>query len=229
MRVREHLKFVDRLLGAIRGHRVAVLGERGVGKTHLQTFLRTGEIPAVYEHTSGKPSLKPGQAHLWSITRLHGRPNRSTIAIKRGRDVPGSAEAVEAWREVLCEASVLIYLFRADEIFMENEEHQNRVLDDARVISAIVQNEQLTLPGVALVGTHFDMVPGYRGPQNGTEFYPFHREIEDSPVIGDVRQMIGVCRDGERTGPPALVVGSMKDRTATEELAYRLFAQELKL
>jgi hypothetical protein len=229
LRLRKRPKLIDRLLGAIRGQRLAVLGERGVGKTHLQTFLRTGDIPTVYEHTTGKPSLKPGRAHLWSITRMSGKPNRSTIAIRSGRDVPGSAEAIEAWREVLCEASVLLYLFRADEIFMQNEEHQNRVLDDARVIAAIVEDERLSLRGVALVGTHFDRVPGYRGPQNGTEFYPFHREIEDSQVIADVRQMIGVCRDGERIAPPALVVGSMKDRMATEELAYRLFAQELTL
>lgn len=41
----------DDIVIALKGKRLAVLGTRGVGKTHLVKFLATGSIPADYKQT----------------------------------------------------------------------------------------------------------------------------------------------------------------------------------
>src|SRR5262249_21203756 len=41
----------DDIVVALKGKKLAVLGARGVGKTHLITFLSSGSIPAEYKQT----------------------------------------------------------------------------------------------------------------------------------------------------------------------------------
>ena len=41
----------DAIVIALQGKKLAVLGERGVGKTHLISFLTSGSLPAEYKQT----------------------------------------------------------------------------------------------------------------------------------------------------------------------------------
>src|SRR5215469_11604258 len=111
------MSIIDRIMGALWGQRLAVLGERYAGKTHLQTFLRFGTIPVHYEATVVQSSLQSSVSRLLTIQSMSGQVERVNLAIKRGYDVPGSPEAVAAWREVLEAATILLYLFRADLVF----------------------------------------------------------------------------------------------------------------
>src|ERR1700733_2266993 len=132
------VKFLDTFFGQIRGHKLAVLGERAVGKTHLQTFLRDGKIPTVYGQTLGQHSLRPGRAQLWTFESMAGA-TQAKLYLRAGYDVPGAAEAVAAWGEVLQTASVLLYLFRADQLYDGDRAHTQRMLEDAEVITKAVQ------------------------------------------------------------------------------------------
>jgi hypothetical protein len=222
------MRFLDRIIGTLRGHKLAVLGEREVGKTHLQTFLRTGKIPTAYLQTVTQTSLRPGRAHLMAFENME-KATQAKIAIKTSDDVQGAAEATAAWKEVIDEASILIYLFRADHIWDGDEYHAKRVRDDAKLISDIVRRDSLGFKAAALVGTHYDLVPGYRGPDSGSAFYKFHMEIENAPVIQESLLLLSNVTNGGTSGPPGLVVGSMKDWASTQELAFRLFVRELNL
>jgi hypothetical protein len=154
-------------------------------------------------------------------------PTNARIAIRSGDDVPGAAEAVAAWREVLTEADALIYLFRADQIYDADTAHANRVREDARVISEIASEQGTKVQAASMVGTHYDLVPGYRGPLDGSDFYSFHMAIEEDDTIRDSRQIMAGSVAGDRR--VGLVVGSMKTKALTQELAFRLFVRELKL
>jgi hypothetical protein len=217
--------FIAKIWAALRGQSLAVLGEREAGKTHLQTFLRSGKIPEVYSQTLGQPSLQASVSRLLVIESMSGRPEKVSVALKRGYDVPGAAEAVAAWREVLDAATILLYLFRADYVFTGEESHLMRVAEDARLIAGILRERSRPLKAAALVGTHYDLIPGYQGPSNGSKFYRWHSLIEDHPVIAEARLVLA----GQLTHEPSLVVGSMQNLGDTQELAFRLFARELQL
>jgi hypothetical protein len=219
------MSVIASIIAAVRGHRLAVLGEREVGKTHLQTFFRTGRIPTVYAQTLGQPSLGPGLARLITIESMSGKPEKVRVAVKRGYDVPGAAEAVAAWREVLDDATILLYLFRADYIFKGEASHLKRVAEDARLIAGILEDRPRPLKAAALVGTHYDLVSGFQGPSSGANFYRWHRIIEEQAVIAKARLLLAAQLPHE----PALVVGSMRTLGDTQELTFRLFARELQL
>jgi hypothetical protein len=170
-------------------------------------------------------SLEPGRAQLVCIESMDGKSSKIRVAVKKGYDVPGQAAAVDAWAKVLGEATLLLYLFRADCIFNQDPLHVRRMGDDARLIAEILRRRPGKLRGAALIGTHYDLVPGYQGPETGSKFYKWHERIEQSPAVDEARLVLGrVTRSA-----PALVVGSMGTVAATQELTFRLFMRELGL
>jgi hypothetical protein len=139
--------------------------------------------------------------------------------------VPGSAEAIESWKAVVERAAILLYLFRADYVFHKDQAHLKRVREDADALARILRGSPRRLKGAALVGTHYDCVPGFQGPNEGTVFYEWHQMIAKNNTIIRARQVLAA----QLPATPALVVGAMKTLPQTQELLYRLFAQELKI
>lgn len=219
--------WVDQIINRLRGQKLGVLGERGVGKTHLQTFLREGRIPTVYVQTQTQERLASSKAQLWEVESLGGQAAVSRIRLKSGFDVPGSAGAVEAWKEVVNASTILLYLFRADLVFDDDIVHLKRIEDDAALLSKLI-HERVDSGAhlkTALVGTHYDKVLGYKGPSCGSAFYRWHVEMENNQYINDARLTVG----GSVEEYPKLVVGSMSTLEGTRELAFRLFARELRV
>lgn len=214
-----------RIRGALWGERLAILGDLETGKTHLHMYLRDGTIPDQYVATRGQYLVHSNFSQLVAFQSLPGLPPKVNLALKKGFDVPGSPEAVASWRQVLQSATIMLYLFRADRAFANDEPHLKRVVEDARLIAEILRDRSSQLKASALIGTHYDLVAGYQGPEVGARFYRWHTAIESNPRIDEARRIIrgGMMRE------PALVVGSMETATRTNELLYRLFAQELTL
>jgi hypothetical protein len=214
-----------RIRGALWGERLAVLGDREAGKTHLQMYLRDGQIPDQYVATRTQYTVHSNFSQLVAFQSVPGLPQKVNIGLKKGYDVPGSPEAVASWRETLQSATIMLYLFRADLVFANEESHLKRVVEDARLIAEILRGRSYQLKASALIGTHYDLVAGYQGPEVGARFYRWHTAIESNPRIDEAKRII---RGGMRR-EPALVVGSMETITRTNELLFRLFTQELTL
>jgi len=226
------MNLFDRVIGRLRGSTLAVLGERETGKTHLQTFLREGRIPTTYAQTLTQDKVGAGRARLYALETLDGaaRPVQKKLALKPGYDVPGSAEAAEAWREVADAANIILYLFRCDWVYGGNRGHVDRIREDAAFLAQVISDARTegtirSNTRCALVGTHFDLVPGYRGPAEGSKFYRWHNMMEESPDVTAARWRLEVAL----ADLPALVVGSMKTLQDTQELAFRLFVREMKM
>ena len=215
--------FIDRMIGQLLGRDIAILGERQTGKTHLHYFLRTRTIPSGYNQTLGQQRVQASVARLITVGAA-GEPEKVVLRLQRGYDVPGSAEALDSWKEVLDRAAIMLYLFRADYVFYEDEGHLKRIREDAEALGGILRVLGRRLSAAALVGTHYDCVPGFQGPEHGTAFYPWHTLMEQNSAITQARQVLAA----QLPRTPALVVGSMQTLPQTQELLYRLFSQELK-
>ena len=93
-------------LDIVSGKKLAILGARGVGKTHLLTFLTTGSIPESYKH------------------RRESKGRRS-LSLKIG-DLPGGPETYAEWKEIFGEAYLI------DKLMEHDAEAENRVRRDMR-------------------------------------------------------------------------------------------------
>ena len=207
------------------GRQIAILGERGVGKTHLQTFLRERRIPATYQQTMTLDKMRSSRIQIERREGFEGA-TRARILLKGGFDVPGSADAVEAWSEAIKGSAIILYLFRADLIYNDDERHRERVIADCNMISEFLDRSGKTRTRMALVGTHYDRISGFSDVEFGTEeFWEWQGVISQNPCIKKARSKLAGSLD--RT--PSLVVGSMKTQLQTSEIAFRVFAKELKI
>jgi hypothetical protein len=219
-------RWLDELIGRLTGKNVGVLGERGVGKTHLQTFLRERRIPGTYTQTLVQERMKASRATMLAFESFEG-PSMVKLALRSGFDVPGSAEAVEAWKEVVERSSILLYLFRADLAYKGDTAHLRRITDDSTLISKFIDERDQGGEDmkVVLVGTHYDQIVGFPGADAGSTFYEWHQHIHSTAEIGIARLVLGRSLSAR----PGLVVGSMRTLKDTQEMAFRIFAKELRL
>jgi hypothetical protein len=90
----------DDIVAALRGKRLAVLGARGVGKTHLIEFLTKGLIPTEYTQTVAPTKTASRRFELKDLD----------LKIKETIDVPGDKSAYAVWKKLHDEAHVVFYL-----------------------------------------------------------------------------------------------------------------------
>jgi GTPase SAR1 family protein len=72
-----------------KGKRIAILGERAVGKTTLATFLSSGSIPEKYEQTLETRTVNARRFQL----------NELDLKVRQTRDVSGSKDAYSEWKK----------------------------------------------------------------------------------------------------------------------------------
>jgi hypothetical protein len=215
----------SRIVVLIRGKQIGVLGQRAVGKTFLQTFLREGELPKQYRATVASKKLPPARPKL----RGEKRNEKTKVAIRTGADVPGdSATNTDEWRELTHEVDVLLYLFNVQLLLEGDASHAERMLVDAELVGSFIDERQKLdkgVPKVALVGTHCDLVDGYEPPSSGTDFLIFFSSVFEREEVKRAALLIGQSLPSV----PRPVVGSLATDDEAADLAWRVFHQELKL
>jgi hypothetical protein len=214
------MRLWDHVFVLFRGLDLGVLGQRAVGKTVLQTFLREGYL----EHSKGATVAATRQQ--WGRSSLRGS-SVARVPIRRGTDVPGdSLTNADDWRAISLEADVLLYLFDVARLLEDDRAHNDRMLVDAELVSSFLAerpNIARRPPVVSLVGTHCDRAPGYQPPSTGIDFYLFFKEVYDHDDVQRVSRMIGA----DLPKVPRPVVGSLQDEQAANDLCWRVFTQEL--
>lgn len=192
---------------ALKGKRLAILGARGVGKTHLLGFLTTGSIPAEYKQTLGPDKASKRRFQLEELN----------IKVKETRDVPGDKAAYGVWKERYDEADVVFYLLRADRLFAGDDHVEARVLNDLRHIGEWLE-ERKPRPPFFIIGTHCDLDPEFAGltPDNIGDYNDKFRCL---PIVSELVTLGGGTRQAK------VVLGSMKTIQDTEALVYQIFMQ----
>lgn len=86
----------ESLIISLKGKRVAVLGERNVGKTVLLKFLASGEVPGEYIQTVLTEKVEQKRFAMGDLK----------LDLKETRDVSGGHDAIEEWKTLHDEADI---------------------------------------------------------------------------------------------------------------------------
>lgn len=196
----------DRILVFLKGKRLAVLGERGVGKTHLVEFLSKGSIPSEYKQSSAEKTA----ARRFQLRDLD-------LKIKDSMDVGGGQSFYAEWKELTTNADVVLYLLRADRLFARDAEVEERVRADLRHIGEWLSARK-TKPSVFIFGTHCDLDERF-ATLTPDRVGDYRDSFSRLPVVSEILMRAG------GTGGAKIVLGSMKTVEQTERLVYELFRQ----
>jgi len=105
---------------ALWGKKIAVIGDRRVGKTHFIEFITTGEI--VPEYKQGISVCKTSKNVL--------RIGEIEFPLKSSLDVLGDSSGYALWKKIFVEADYAFYLFRADKLINGDDRVKQRIIDD---------------------------------------------------------------------------------------------------
>lgn len=197
----------ETIVVALKGKRVAVLGARGVGKTHLVNFLSTGSIPEEYKQTVAPDKASKRRFQLKDLD----------LKVKDSLDVPGDTAAYAEWKKQHDEADVVLYLLRADRLIARDSQVENRVKDDLKHIQEWLDARK-ERPHFLIVGTHCDLDPGFAdlSPDKVGQY------VDDFRKLPTVVELVARGGGAQRT---KVVIGTMKTIPDTEALVYQVFMQ----
>jgi GTPase SAR1 family protein len=198
----------DKIVIALYGKKIAVLGERAVGKTHLITFLTTGSVPEQYKQTVRPETASERRFQLEKLD----------LKIKETRDLSGSDAAYAEWKSLFDESDIVLYLLRVDKLMSGDAYAEARVRKDMKHIGAWLA-ERNPRPQFFIVGTHCDLTdPDFtKLPNNKVGEYA--DKVSRLPAIEDAVRRGGGGQNAK------IILGSMKSLPETEALVYRLFTE----
>lgn len=214
----------DDLVIFIRGKRIGILGPRAAGKTTLHSWLRDRELPEEY-----RPTYAPAEKAR-ARPKIQSGSDERRISIKKGRDIGGEMiPYLGAWQRVIAESDVLLYLFDVLGPLENNDDYRREMVRDCGMIGALIAEKRSagSLPRLALVGTHCDLVEGYCPPSDAAGFLSFIRRIRELEPVKD--SLWGLREPLDNAVEPELVLGSLVDEESARELEYRLLVQHLEL
>lgn len=195
----------DAIVVALRGKHVAVLGARGVGKSHFIKFLTTGSIPLEYKQTVAPEKTSGRRLQLQELD----------LKIKAMLDVGGGIEARAQWHKQVNGADVVFYLFRVDHVNENNQAAVERILSDGRHLGEWLRDRK-ERPKLCIVGTHCDYDSSFQG-QHDNFHGDYVTKLRNQPTV---RKLTMLCGGMSQV---SLVVGSMKTVQSTEDLVSDVF------
>ncbi len=195
----------DTIVRKLTGKRIAILGERGVGKTTMYSFLCSGSVPEGYELTEGHGLIMKGRRFSLSDLKL---------VVKDGRDVPGSSNSVKylsLWKKTVEESDIVILMVRADKLAQNDRVCRELAVSDARHISEWRRSQE-----VFLVGTHLDLMPNFDKikDDNAVEFVDQFRAHES---VKELARILNIP-------PERLLLGSQRSRKHTQLLVTKMLS-----
>jgi hypothetical protein len=195
---------------AVMGKSLAVLGARGVGKTHLYKFLTSGSISPDYSQTTIGIKMSPRRFKLDTLN----------ISIKEGMDVSGDEAAHAQWKELVGSADIVCYLMRADLILNNDVATKKRVKADINAIHVWLEEREKRgrRQDFFIVGTHCDYVDGYTSSTDDrhgdfVDIFNKHQSVRDVFFDAGGREMV------------KLALGSMETTQGTEDITLQIFKQ----
>lgn len=185
----------DNVVIGLTGKRVAVLGERNVGKTVLLKFLANGEIPSEYMQTLLPEKV---EGNRFSIGDLR-------LNLKETRDLPGGLDAIKEWKALYENADIVLYLVNARQV------NKHRIRRD---LTELVKDDQEggRRPQLVVIVTHMDLDPTYAATPASAR-----GTFRDEFVMRHLDAGLSTLRHR-----PRIILGSLVDHRRAEELVGAL-------
>jgi energy-coupling factor transporter ATP-binding protein EcfA2 len=197
----------DAIVVKFKGKKLAVLGARGVGKTHLVKFLATGSIPNDYKQTVAPEKSSSRRFQLKDLD----------LNVKESLDVSGDKAAYAEWKELHDQADLVFYLMRADKLIAGDRDVEARASEDLAHIGTWLESRK-SRPLFFIIGTHCDLDVEFCSLTDDRigDYVDRFRRL---PIVMEL-----VARGGG-SQQAKVVLGSMKTVGDTEALVYEIFRQ----
>ena len=194
----------DSIIKYLKGKKLAVLGERKVGKTTLIKFLTEGSIPEEYEATNDPRRVSGRRFQLRDLE----------LTIQDTRDVPGRRGYV--WEKIVKDADIVLYLLRVDRLMEGHRPTESRVQKDIGQIKRWLADNPKDFP-LFMIGTHCDLTDPDLTALSPDQIGDYEDNVRKMAIF----QHIELLGGGE--SKVTLMLGSLKTEATTEALVYRLF------
>lgn len=185
----------DKTQQMLKGKRIAVLGGRGVGKTTLLHFLRTGKIQSSFEQTS-----------IDDYKSFSFKVGNSELHVKGGHDIGGGHFQHSEWRKQIEESDIVFYLINIDKLLNKDTAYINDTKGDLNAIKdAIAEKKGKT--AVFLIIIHADKQSDYSNNRQ-----KFEEKVSRNNLIETAQIELG--------GSDHCIVriGSLKDEESANQL-----------
>lgn len=197
----------DAIVVALRGKQLAVLGARGVGKTHLVKFLTTGSIPVEYKQTVAPEKTSSNRFSLKDLD----------LKVKDTLDLSGDKAAYAEWKDLHDKADIVFYLLRADRLIAGDHVVESRVRDDVQHISEWLEARN-PRPSFFIIGTHCDFDAEFQST-SANKIGDYVDKFRQLSIVSELVARAGGAQHAK------VVLGSMKTVQDTEALVYQVFMQ----
>ena len=165
----------DKIVIALKGKRLAVLGARGVGKTHILNFLTSGSIPVKYKQTLAPDKSPPRRFQLKELD----------LKFTDTRDVSGTDDAYAEWKKLHDESDIVFYLLRADRLLAGDTNVEERVRKDLKHIGQWLEDRGPSRPDFFIVGTHCDLDCEFAGLTD-KKYGDYHDNFCKLPIMKEL-------------------------------------------
>lgn len=199
----------DKIVIALKGKKLAVLGERKIGKTVLIKYLTTGTIIEKYEQTTGRTRTDANRLNLKDLS----------LSIKRSHDVPGAKDDYRVWRAITKEADIVMYLLRIDKLMEGDEITEKRVRDDMEHISRWLEEKPKEYP-IFIIGTYCDRTKPDLTKLPKDKIGDYQDHVRKMPIFKTIE--LFAAKSGSEV---RVVLGSLRLKKDTERLVYNLLSQ----
>lgn len=187
--------FSDKAKQMLNGKHIAILGGRGVGKTTLLHFLRTGKIQSSFEQTS-----------IDDYKSFSFKVGNSELHVKDGHDIGGGHFQHSAWRKQIEESDIVFYLINVDKLLNKDTAYINDTKGDLNAIKdAIAEKKGKT--AVFLIINHADKQSDYSNNRQ-----KFEEKVSKNNLIETAQIELG------GSNHCMVKIGSLKDEESANQL-----------
>ena len=193
---------------ALKGTKLAVLGEGKVGKTVLINFLTKGILSEQYVRTLYPEETEANDFELKDLK----------LRLEESMDVPGNEDFYLIWKKLSQDADIVLYLLRTDKLQAGDKHTEERVKQDIRQIENWLKEYPKKFP-LFIIGTYCDLTTPdlTKLPENKIEDY--EDKLRRMPIFQEI-----LLRGGGGS-KVRFVFGSLKFKDATERLGYKIIDQ----
>ena len=195
----------------LKGKKVAVLGARSVGKTTLLTYMSKGILISRYKQTTRSEGVE----------RRRYKQGELDIRLSKTKDVSGSKDAYNEWRDLFSKNDIILYLIRTDELLNENQEIEARAITDLGQIREWIQEFQ-SKKLFFIVGNHWDTDPEFENAKKNNRLGNYQDKFNALPVVKNIQLLAG----GKSKVKVAL--GSLATETDADLLISHIFTQVIE-